>query len=34
MPSEPKNRPLGERRKKFISDYLETLNASEEARNG
>lgn len=33
MPSEPKNRPLGERRKKFIAEYLKTLNASQAARN-
>jgi phage terminase small subunit len=29
-----KERPQNERRKRFISEYLETLNASEEARNG
>lgn len=33
MPADTKNRPLGERRKKFIAEYLKTLNASQAARN-
>lgn len=33
MPLEIKKRPLGERRKKFIAEYLKTLNASQAARN-
>lgn len=33
MPLETKKRPLGDRRKKFIAEYLKTLNASQAARN-